>query len=58
MNFFARLFNRLTGHCWKPVTDGKGWGIYHPTARHRWDYPMTKDEAETECNRRNSSNYS
>jgi hypothetical protein len=47
------LVNRLLGRYWKPVTDGKGWGIYHPTASHRWDYPMTKAESKAECKRRN-----
>lgn len=48
-----QLIKWLLGDWWKPVTDGKTWGIYHPTAWHRWSYGLTKQQAKRECRYRN-----
>ena len=49
----SRLLRWLLRDWWKPVTDGKTWGIYHPTKRHVWRYGLTKEDARRECRRRN-----
>jgi hypothetical protein len=49
-----RILRWLLRIWWKPVTDGKKWGIYHPTAYHSWGYPFeTRAEAAEECRKRN-----
>jgi hypothetical protein len=49
-----RFFKHIFDFGWSPVTDGKGWGIYHATKWHRWSYDMTKKEAIKKCNELNS----